>query len=207
MNGQDTRDSQLERETLFVRKVAFENRTFAGLTPELRTVIQKLQRNLRFFRNMREDEALLFLRFSRSKTFDEGETLTCPAEGGDCLCLLVTGEIIFQANGGKPFQIEPGVVFGTISLARGATARAGKNALIFYINQDILKRNMPSLTAKYDMCPFGIRSKEGGHLCFDPAAGKFFQPQPELLRSFCKWENGFQPCPHYRSFKQANGTA
>lgn len=191
-------DSPPRREDPSVKKLVFQASSPAGIPPGLRALIQKLGRNFTFFRGLREDEILLFLRMCKGKAFKTGQPIACPLEGGDCVCLLVSGEVFFQADGRGPFRVEPGAVFGTIPLANGAAA-AGDHAVLFFASRDLLARNMPSVMATHEVCPLGVRSKERGHRCFDCKAGRFFQPLPEVLRSLCKRAGGFRACPRYRA--------
>lgn len=199
MKQPDGSDSPPRRENSSVKKLVFQAGSPAGLPPGLRALIQKLGRNFTFFRGLREDEILLFLRMCKSKTFETGQPIACPPEGGDCVCVLVSGEVFFRAGGGEPFRVEPGTVFGTFPLVNGAAAAAGGHAVLFFASRDLLARNMPSVMARHEVCPLGVRSKEHGQRCFDCKAGKFFQPRPEVLRSLCKRAGGFRACPCYRS--------
>ncbi|MBI2132927.1 MAG: hypothetical protein HYT99_09025 [Candidatus Tectomicrobia bacterium] len=199
----DGSDSPPRRESPPVKKLAFQADAPAGPPARLRALIQTLQKNFKFFRGMREDEVLLFLRMCKSRNFKAGQPIACPVEEGDCVCALVTGEVILRAGGGEPFRVEPGAVFGSVPLANGAAAVAGDHALLLFGSRSLLARHMPSVMAEREVCPLGVRSREHGQLCFDCKAGKFFQPLPEVLRGFCKRVTGFRACSYYRAFLEA----
>ena len=123
-----------------------------AISPQLHSLIHKLQKNYHFFSDMTEDEVSEFLRMCKQETYKEGKKIFSEGDSADHFYLLVSGEISIIINEKEVARLEPGEVFGEMALLenipRSATAVSAVHSVLFFIPVKALSQRLPALAYK-----------------------------------------------------------
>jgi len=132
-----------------------EHVTQSDTPPELLVLINKLQNNYSFFKEMGDKEVIYFLKLCEQKIFNTGDEIFTEGDAVSNFYLVVSGEVSISLDQKEIARLKQGSVFGEMAMLDGslhtASSTAAESSLLFSITPEILSSQMPNFATKVTM--------------------------------------------------------